>query len=140
MTLDNHPRAHEVARLRRLAERMDTAFRFPGTNIRFGWDAIIGLVPGVGDTLALLPSAYILREAHRMGAPTPLLGRMVVNSGIDFVIGSVPLIGDIFDVGWKSKLRNVKLLEEHLARHAPPAPSVNDVEGRLSSHHPNLKG
>ena len=140
MALENHPNAKDVAKLRRLAEQMDTAFRIPGTSIRFGWDAVIGLVPGVGDTVALLPGAYIIREAHRLGAPNHILGRMVANTAIDLAVGSVPLIGDIFDVGWKSKLRNVALLERHLERHSPPAPTIRDVEGGLSSHHPNLRG
>ena len=110
-----HQNAADVARLRRLAETMDSAFRLPIVGIRIGWDAILGLVPGVGDALALLPSAYILKEAHRLGAPSSTLVRMGVNTGIDLAIGSVPLVGDLFDIGWKSKLRNVDLLERHLA-------------------------
>lgn len=140
MTRTPHPASEDVARLRRLAENMDSAFRLPGTQIRFGWDSIIGLVPGVGDTLALLPSAYIMRESYKMGAPKPLLARMVLNAGIDYVIGTIPLVGDIFDVGWKSKLRNVALLERHLEERAAAARPVQDVEGHLSSHHPNLGG
>jgi hypothetical protein len=101
---------------------MDSAFRLPLVNTRVGWDSILGLVPGVGDTLALLPSAYILKEAHRLGAPPGLLARMGVNSGIDYLIGSVPLVGDLFDIAWKSKLRNVALLEDHLLKAPRPAP------------------
>lgn len=138
--MNEHAHASELARMRRLATRMDTAFRIPGTGIRFGWDAILGLVPGVGDTLALLPSAYILRESHRLGAPRPLLARMALNTGVDLVVGSVPLIGDIFDIGWKSKIRNVDLLEGHLKQEAARAPDTEDVEGALSSHHPDLRG
>ncbi|QFT59788.1 hypothetical protein FIU94_13220 [Sulfitobacter sp. THAF37] len=138
--MEEHAHADELARLRRLATRMDTAFRIPGTGIRFGWDAIIGLLPGVGDTLALAPSAYIIHKSHRLGAPKHLLARMMLNSGIDLVVGSVPLIGDIFDVGWKSKIRNVDLLERHLRDTAARAPRNEDVEGNLSSHHPDLRG
>lgn len=135
-----HPHFKDLERLERLARRMDSAYRLPGTRIRFGWDSILGLVPGVGDTLALLPAAYIFREAHRMGVPKSVLAQMGVNSGIDWVIGSVPLIGDIFDVGWKSKLRNVALLRLHLEAEAARAPGNDAIEGRLSSHHPDLRG
>ena len=135
-----HQPAHtaDLARLRRLATRMDSAFRLPIVGVRVGWDSIIGLIPGVGDAAALLPSAYIMKEAHRMGAPRSTLVKMAANVGIDFVIGSVPLVGDLFDIGWKSHLRNVDLLEGHLTRTPRNAPGPDDVEGRLSSHHATL--
>ncbi|MEX3315298.1 DUF4112 domain-containing protein [Sulfitobacter sp. PS-8MA] len=134
------PHAHDadLARLRRLAETMDSAYKLPVVGVRMGWDSILGLVPVVGDTLALLPSAYIMKESYRMGAPKGVLARMAVNAGIDYVIGSVPLVGDLFDIGWKSKLRNVDLLEKHLQKQAAKAPRAGDVEGRMSSHHPTL--
>lgn len=138
MQFDEHPHAADLARLRKLAQTMDSAYRLPIVGVRLGWDAILGLVPVVGDTLALIPSAIILKESHRMGASKPLLGRMLVNTGIDYVIGSVPLVGDLFDIGWKSKMRNVDLLERHLKREAARAPSTRAVEGQLSSHHPTL--
>ena len=125
MDFDNHPHAADLARLRKLARSMDSAFRLPIVGVRVGWDSIIGLVPGVGDALTLLPSAFILRESHRLGAPKPLLARMVVNTGIDFAIGSIPLVGDLFDIGWKSKIRNVDLLHKHLAKQMPETPVVN---------------
>ncbi len=100
---------------------MDSAFRLPIIGVRMGWDGIIGLIPGVGDLLAMAPSAYIIKEAHRMGAPKSVLAKMGVNTGIDFVIGSVPLLGDLFDIGWKSKSRNVDLLEDHLIGTRPDA-------------------
>ncbi|SDG00355.1 DUF4112 domain-containing protein [Sulfitobacter delicatus] len=135
-----HPHTHEadLARLRRLAQNMDSAFKLPVVGVRMGWDSILGLVPVVGDTLALLPSAYIMKESHRMGAPNSVLARMAVNAGIDYVIGSVPLVGDLFDIGWKSKLRNVDLLEKHLQKEAAKVPPTGEVEGRMSSHHPTL--
>lgn len=135
-----HTTAHEadLARLRRLAQTMDSAFTLPIVNVRMGWDSILGFVPVVGDTLALLPSAYILKESHRMGAPKGVLARMLVNTGVDYVIGSIPLVGDLFDIGWKSKLRNVDLLEKHLRREGAKVPPEGDVEGRMSSHHPTL--
>ena len=138
--LNSHPHARDLTRLRRLAVKMDSAFRLPVVDVRIGWDAILGLVPGVGDVLALLPSAFILREAHRMGAPGSLLLKMGANTGIDLAIGALPVVGDLFDIGWKSKLRNVTLLEEHLVKEMARAPSLRDVEGQLSSHHPTLGG
>lgn len=83
------------------------------TQIRFGWDAILGLLPGVGDVAALAPAGYILLEAHEMGAPTSVKGRMAMNIGLDFLVGLIPLIGDIFDVGLRANRRNVALLRAH---------------------------
>lgn len=103
----------EIEHLDRLARRMDSAFRLPGTGIRLGWDSILGLVPGIGDTLAIAPGLYMIGKARGLGAPGHVLARMALNSGIDFVIGSIPLIGDIFDIGFKSHRRNVALLRRH---------------------------
>jgi len=103
-------RAAELDRLEWLALRMDKAFRLPGTKIRIGWDSILGLIPGVGDVAAVGPAAYIIYRAHRLGVPRGTLARMGVNVGIDWAIGSVPLIGDLFDVGFKANCRNVELL------------------------------
>lgn len=115
--MEGPSRAEALARLRRLerlADRMDRAFRLPGTNIRFGWDSIVGLLPGIGDTAALAPAAWIILEAHRMGLPRYRVAQMVGNAGIDWIVGSIPLVGDIFDVGWKGNLRNVALIRRHL--------------------------
>lgn len=107
-------RSDRLDRLEALAVRMDQAFRIPLTSIRFGWDSILGLVPGVGDTLAMAPAVYILHQAHDMGASKPVLARMIANIGIDWLVGLVPVVGDILDVGVKSNTRNVALLREHL--------------------------
>jgi hypothetical protein len=107
--------AARLARLEALAHNLDSRYRVPGTKIRFGWDSILGLVPGLGDIATLGPAAYILLEAHRMGAPGSLKARMALNSGIDWVVGSVPVIGDLLDVGIKANRRNVELLKAHLA-------------------------
>ena len=117
-----HEKHHaDLARLRRLATTMDSAYRLPIIGTRIGWDAILGLVPGIGDALAVAPSLYIMKESHRMGVSGWTLARMGLNTGIDLVIGAIPLVGDIFDIGWRSKSRNVDLLEAHLQRwsHAP---------------------
>lgn len=107
-------------RLERLANNMDSRYRVPGTSIRFGWDAILGLVPGLGDVAALGPAGYILLQSHRMGAPTGMKARMAVNLGLDWVVGSVPLVGDLFDVAIKANRRNVALLRSHLEARGTP--------------------
>ena len=108
----------DIDRLERLATRMDSLFAIPGTRIRVGLDPILGLIPGIGDLLSLGPSAYILREGHRAGVSNRTKGRMVANIAIDTLLGSIPLIGDLFDIGYKSKLRNVALIREHLEAEA----------------------
>ncbi len=133
----DHPHSHDLDRLHRLANTMDRAFRVPVLGIRVGWDSILGLVPGVGDVLALAPAGYIVKEAHRLGASRSVLARMGANVAIDLAIGAIPLIGDIFDVGWKANTRNVALLRDHIG--AVPAASKTN-EGNLSSHHPTLRG
>ncbi len=108
-------RAERVARIDALATLLDTAFLIPGTNIRFGLDALIGLVPGVGDAITTLISLYIVREARALGAPRLLVARMLANVAIDGVVGAVPLLGDAFDVVWRANRRNMALLQKHLA-------------------------
>ncbi|EEB84989.1 DUF4112 domain-containing protein [Roseobacter sp. GAI101] len=133
----SHDIDRDLDRLQALARRMDYAFRIPLLGVRLGWDSILGLIPGVGDALALAPAGYIMKEAHRLGASKSVLARMGANVGIDLVIGAVPLVGDLFDIGWKSNSRNVALLKDHLGRQ--PAAAM-DAQGELSSHHPTLRG
>ncbi|NVK14977.1 MAG: DUF4112 domain-containing protein [Rhodobacteraceae bacterium] len=104
----------ELLKLERLAQSMDRAFRVPLIGVRLGWDSIAGLVPGIGDALALAPAGYILYRGFRMGASAPVLARMAANIGIDTLIGSIPLAGDLFDVAWKANTRNTALLRRHL--------------------------
>lgn len=111
--------AARLDRLERLAHGMDSQFRVPGTRLRFGWDSIIGLVPGLGDIAALAPASYIWLEGHRMGAPNHVKGRMASNIAVDWVVGSVPIVGDLLDVGLKANRRNVRLLREHFGVPAP---------------------
>ena len=105
-----------LARLQRLARLMDTAWRIPFTRIRFGADSVIGLVPGAGDVIGLGISAYSLLLAHRLGAPRSLLFRMLMNSAVDAGLGTVPLLGDIFDLFFKSNTKNLKLLTDFLEK------------------------
>jgi di/tricarboxylate transporter len=96
-----------------LASLMDNRFRIPGTNIHFGFDALIGLIPGIGDLISFLISAYIISEATRYGASGYVRSRMILNVAIDTIIGSIPVLGDIFDVGFKANQKNMRLLEQH---------------------------
>ena len=100
-----------VEALQRWAGVLDAAFRIPGTQIRFGLDALIGLVPGAGDAVAGLFSVAIVLQAARMGLPRVVIARMVLNSLLDLLVGAVPVVGDLFDVAWKANLRNVTLLD-----------------------------
>jgi Domain of unknown function (DUF4112) len=93
---------------------LDEAFPIPGTRIRFGLDAIIGLVPGIGDVLAGLASLLIPLAAWARGLPYVTLLRMTANVGIGVLVGSIPIIGDIFDIAWKANRRNYRLLTRHL--------------------------
>lgn len=102
-----------LERLRRLAWWLDAGIPIPGTNMRIGLDAIIGLIPGVGDASGAIAGSAILLEAARMGVPTATLLRMAGNIILDAVIGAVPVLGDLFDAAWKSNLRNVELLDRH---------------------------
>ena len=100
--------------LHRLEILLDEAFRIPGTGIRFGIDGIIGLVPGLGDVIAGLLSLIIPLAAWIRGVPYVALVRMLVNLGIGVLIGTIPLLGDAFDIAWKPNRRNYQLLVRHL--------------------------
>src|SRR4029079_6158444 len=105
-----------LARARTLARLLDSAARVPGTDIRFGADAIIGLVPGLGDVGGAALAGYLVILAQRLGVPRSVVLRMLANVAVDTIAGTVPLIGDLFDVAFKSNLRNVALLERALER------------------------
>jgi hypothetical protein len=111
------------SRLDTLARFLDSAVRVPGTSIRFGADALMNLIPGVGMLTSKGMSAYLIWEARRLGAPTGTLLRMVGNIGVDFVISAVPLVGWIGDVFYRSNLRNMALLRDHLDR-VHPGPNI----------------
>jgi hypothetical protein len=113
---DPRSRREIVERLDRLSVLLDTALVIPGTNIRFGADAIIGLVPGIGDTITTAMSAYIVYEAYRLGAPRHLIARMIANVALDGVVGAVPVAGDVLDVFWRANRRNMRLLRAWLDR------------------------
>lgn len=105
-----------LRKAQRLAHLLDNAFRIPGTRWRIGWDSLIGLVPGVGDAVTGAVALWIVLEARRLGAPRVLQTRMLWNLLLDVAGGAVPLIGDIFDAGFKANLKNVALLENFLRK------------------------
>jgi hypothetical protein len=114
------PKPADLDLLRRWAVLLDSVFRVPGTNIRFGFDAIVGLVPGLGDLIAPLFTVAVLATGLRMRVPAVVQARMVLNALIDMVAGLVPIAGDLADVAWKADLRNVALLERHARPGIPP--------------------
>ncbi|GAD54850.1 DUF4112 domain-containing protein [Limimaricola cinnabarinus] len=118
--------AEELARLDRMAHLMDARFKLFG--FRFGYDSLLGLIPGVGDTISLAPSAWLVWRAHQLGVPRRKIGRMALNTGVDYVVGSIPVIGDLIDFGFKANLRNAAILREHLERDA--VASARDVTPR----------
>jgi hypothetical protein len=107
--------------LRRWAVLLDSAFRVPGTRIRFGIDAILGLIPGIGDISTPTFAALILLQAVRMRIPFVVQARMVLNAALDMLLGLVPVAGDLADIGWKANLRNLALLERHARPGVPPS-------------------
>ncbi len=111
-----HPSAERLAALRRidlLSQLFDTAFILPGTNVRFGIEALLRLIPGIGDAAASALSAYLLYEAHRLGVPRHVFARLAANVAMEGIVGAVPLIGDLFDVGFRANRRNVRILRDH---------------------------
>lgn len=102
--------AAHFERYARLAALLDNAFGVPGTRVRFGFDALMGLVPGVGDFVGAVFGAYGVLVARRMGAPLALQARMLANVAIDATVGAIPLAGDLFDFAFKPHLRNLALL------------------------------
>ena len=128
-TLAAEPRTRaEVERsLDQLSHLMDGLFRVPGTGWRVGLDAIVGLIPGVGDFATTAVSLYILAAGVRYRVPKVTLLRMAANIGVDYLLGAVPVVGDLFDAAWKSNQMNVELLKQRASVTAEEA-----KHGRLS--------
>ncbi|MEW9612642.1 DUF4112 domain-containing protein [Shinella sp. S4-D37] len=110
-----HPieRLRRIRRMRGLARLLDTAVRIPGTRISFGADSVLGLIPGIGDFATAAISLVIVNEARRLGVPNDKLVKMLINVGFDAAAGSVPVVGDVFDVYFKSNRRNFDLVMDH---------------------------
>jgi hypothetical protein len=105
----------QLVQLQRLSHLLDNAIALPGTDYRIGLDPFLGLIPGAGDVAGTALSAYIVIQAARWKLPAATLIRMLLNVCLDWLMGTLPLLGDLFDVGWKSNARNVALLEHHLS-------------------------
>ena len=105
-----------IRRVRLLSQLLDNSITIPGTGRKIGLDPIVGLIPGIGDFIGALLSAYIILEAARADVSGFMLVRMVANVGFDTLLGSIPLVGDVFDAMWKSNTKNVAMLEHHVAK------------------------
>jgi hypothetical protein len=105
--------ARTLAALRKWSVLLDSAFRVPGTQMTFGLDPILGLIPGLGDLTTPLFAALLILHAVRFRIPRVVLLRMLLNALIDFGIGAIPVVGDVFDFGWKANVRNLDLLERY---------------------------
>jgi hypothetical protein len=116
--LDAPPPDQALGAYRTIAYYFDEMFRVPGTNFRFGLDSIVGLLPGAGDIAVSGLGAYALLLAFKLKAPASVLVRMLGNLAIDTIVGSVPLVGDLFDAAWKANTKNRKLLDAWLANPA----------------------
>jgi hypothetical protein len=112
--------ADSLARITMLAKLLDNAFVIPGTNRRVGLDAVIGLVPGIGDAISTILASYIIWEARQLGLPRWKIARMAANVAVDTAIGAIPVAGDAFDLFFKANQRNLRIINEHLGRkHGP---------------------
>ena len=121
---DPAERRAALDRLDMLATVFDTAFILPGTNVRFGVESLLRLVPGIGDAIASVLSCYLLYEASRLGVPRLLIARMAANVALEGFVGAVPLAGDAFDVFFRANRRNVALLRAVIS----PAPAIADTQ------------
>ncbi|MDF5716645.1 MAG: DUF4112 domain-containing protein [Rhizonema sp. NSF051] len=117
--MDTIQRLATLNRIRKLSRLMDTSIGIPGTRFRFGLDPIIGLLPGGGDLISTAFSAYIIFLATRFGLPRQDLTKMIFNVALESVLGTVPLVGDLFDAFYKSNIRNLAILEQHLTAVEP---------------------
>ena len=112
----NLTREQRLARLEAVARLLDVAFILPGTNIRYGIDGLIGLIPVVGDIITTAISLWLVREARALGAPWYITARMIGNVAVDGVVGMVPFAGDAFDVMFRANVKNVRLLRRWMEK------------------------
>ena len=108
-----------------LARLMDSQFKLPGTEFKLGLDTLIGLIPGIGDTIGMGVSGYIIFQSAKLGVPKHKTAHMLFNSGIDWLIGIIPFVGDLFDWGWKANNKNAAILRDHFG--PPAANPMRDV-------------
>lgn len=107
---DRSGQTRVLGRLEWISRMFDDAVRIPYTPVRLGWDAVLGLIPVVGDAATTAVSSYFIWEANRLGVRKRTLVKMVLNVGIDFIVGTVPLVGDLADVGFRANRKNMRLL------------------------------
>jgi hypothetical protein len=113
-------RQDAIARITLVAKLMDSAFMIPGLNRRVGLDAVLGLVPGVGDALSAALASYIIWEARQLGLPRWKIARMIGNVAVDTAIGVIPFAGDVFDVFFKANQRNLRIIHDHIGKKRGP--------------------
>ena len=109
-------KADAHARITALTKLLDSAFQIPGTNHRVGIDALLGLIPGIGDLVSTALASYIIWEAKQLGLPRWKIARMIGNVAVDTAIGAIPVAGDAFDLFFKANERNLRIVHEHLKR------------------------
>ncbi|MGF9763941.1 DUF4112 domain-containing protein [Microvirga sp. 0TCS3.31] len=119
-------REDAIARITLVANLMDSAFLIPGLNRRVGLDAVLGIVPGIGDALSAAIASYIIWEARQLGLPRWKIARMIGNVAVDTAIGAIPFAGDVFDVVFKSNQRNLRIIHEHLGT---PKRGPKEIDG-----------
>lgn len=119
-------REDAIARVTLVANLMDSAFLIPGLNRRVGLDALIGLVPGVGDAISAALASYIIWEARQLGLPRWKIARMIGNVAVDTAVGAIPFAGDVFDVFFKANQRNLRIIHDHLGN---PKRGPREIDG-----------
>ena len=127
LIMNTAQRLATLNRIRKLSRLMDTAIGIPGTRFRIGIDPILGLVPGAGDLVSTAFSAYIIYLAARFNIPREFLAKMIFNVGLEAVVGTVPLVGDLFDAYYKSNIRNLAILEQHLQIVDPKLEELSEI-------------
>ena len=121
--------ADRLARIARVAALLDSRFRVPVIGVRVGWDSILGVIPGIGDAVTTVPAEWMIWQGYQMGARKRTLARMGLNAGIDLIVGGVPIIGDLFDVAFKSHKKNLALLQSDMQRRIIHASSEEVAHG-----------
>jgi hypothetical protein len=122
--------ADSLARLDALSRLLDSAIVIPGTNQRVGIDALLGLIPGVGDLISTALSSYLIWEARQLGLPRWKIARMIGNVAVDTTLGAIPFAGDVFDVFFRANRRNMRILRDHLEKHGKLGPRVIDGQAK----------
>jgi hypothetical protein len=127
------PKDHDalLVHLERLADLLDSRWRIPGTRIPIGIDGIASIFPVVGDSATGVVAAYLVFQAARFGVPKSVLLRMAGNVGLDWAVGSIPVLGTVFDIGFKANRRNMNLLRRHLERERDRNPALRPTLRRV---------